>query len=843
MKQNHKWITLLLIGISIAAILSGGFYYINSMQRSLWSEAVTDILEVTEQGCFALDTSIAKDMEMLHWFASEIATIPSDNTEAILKEVELSKASKSPHICVNLDNGMAYTSLLDTGWRLEQDILDRFRGLEGAGIRKPYLDGYTGVWTVGFYERFHWNDGTEGLVQMTQPLEDIAEQFSLSFYNDTGFSYIVDKDGNILIRSMHRNSNRTFQNLFDIIDLQGNDPDEVYTFQQAFLNGKRGAASFMYQEEDYVFCYVPMQNAPDWYVVSIVPNRVIMSHSDSIVKNSQVFLFLTIASMLVITAFFIVYRNSARRVLLAEERAREAAESANSAKSRFLSNMSHDIRTPMNAIVGMTRLASVHAEEPERVREYLKNIEMSGQLLVGLINDILDLSKIESGKMALNNEAASLKTLLDNTVNILKSTAEKKNQQFELRLHGLKHETLCFDTVRLNQIILNLLSNAVKFTPEGGSISMDVTESPSSKENCVHLTFRVADTGIGIRPEFLDHIFDSFTREQDDRISQIEGSGLGMAITKMVVDMMEGTIKVESESGKGSIFTVELDLLLPEAQQEEEMLAAPVRVLFADGDPDVLQFAQEHLTELGAVFVPAQNGPDAAEKAVAAHKQGQDYDLVILSETLPESDGIQTARTIREAIAGIPPVIVVSAYNTANLEAEAQAAGVNDFIHRPIFKSTLSRCIKQNCFHEKRPAAEEFGSESLLGKHILIAEDNELNQEIMRELLTGMGAQLDIANDGLACVKRFSQSADSYYDLILMDVQMPVMNGYEATRRIRSMERPDAVTIPIFAMTADAFAEDIALAKEAGMNAHLAKPLDIPFMMRELKKCLFHSTF
>lgn len=838
MKARQKWNVLFLVVLSIAAILTGGICYITSVQRSLWAESVTNILEVTAQGCHALDIYIEKELEMLHRLTEELSSGNPDNANALFHKIYLPQTSDPSYLCVNLDAGIVYTREEDTGYQLDKEQLAVYRNQQERGVREPFLEERTGIWTLGFYEQFTWADGTKGVIQSTRPRAEIAEDFSLSFYNDTGFSYVVNRQGDILIRSQHRNSNRTFQNLFDIIDLQGNDIKEVSSFRESLKNGHKGAAHFQYQKENYVFCYVPMEHAPDWYVVSIVPNRVIMEHADHIVQNSRVFLVLIIVSVFIMTAFFLIYRSSTRQVLLAEEKARKAAESANSAKSRFLSNMSHDIRTPMNAIIGMTRLASGHLEEPKKVREYLKNIELSGQLLVGLINDVLDMSKIESGNMTLNPENASLETLLNNLVNIIRPTVAAKSQIFDIRLHHVRHEILCFDALRFNQVLLNLLSNAVKYTPEGGSISVDVMENPSFKENCAHFIFCVADTGVGMKPEFIEHIFDSFTREQDSRINKIEGTGLGMAITKMIVDLMGGTIKVESKPGAGSVFTVEVDLLLPEPVPQEDLPLPHMRILYADDDPDTLRSVEEFLCELGVKADTTESGRMAVDMAEAAHMRGEDYDLILLDCRMPEMDGVTAALNIRERIGRELPIIIISAYDWSNVEEQAMEAGVNGFVQKPIFQSTLLRCIRQYVMNEGPAAHKQYDRDSLNGRRILVAEDNSLNQEIVSELLSGIGAEVEVACNGLECLEYFEQSAPGYFDLILMDVHMPVMNGYESTKRIRSMDRPDAASIPIIAMTADAFSEDIAAAKEAGMNSHLAKPLDIPAMMREIHRIL-----
>ena len=838
MKRKRKWLVLLLVSLSLAAVLAGGIFYVTNVQRALWTKAVTDILEVTAQGRHALDTYIEKDQETLHLLASELETLDGSDGAALEDKLQIFRNDGASYICVNLDEGVLYNGHSAQRYALDEAETAGFRAIGGRGMREPFLEGRTGVWTVGSYERFFFADGAEGYVQKAQPRTELADRFSLSFYNDSGFSYVVNRAGDILIRSQHRNSNRTFQNLFDIIDLQGNDAQLVASFRRALEDGKQGVARFHYQDEDYVFCYVPMERAGGWYVVSIVPNRVIMEQANSIVQHTQILVVLALVCLLVLTAVFLIYRDFTGRVLQAEEEARKAAESANRAKSRFLSNMSHDIRTPMNAITSMTKLAEEHVDEPERVREYLRNIGLSGQLLVGLINDILDMSKIESGKMILNNGDASLETLLTNLVNIIQPMAAKKNQQFNISLHEVEHETLCFDALRLNQVLINLLSNAVKFTPEGGAISVDVAESPARVEGCAHFSFRVADNGIGMKPEFLEHVFDSFTREQDSRVSSIEGTGLGMAITKMIVDRMGGAITVESTPGAGTVFTVDLDLSLPSCAAEEAPALPPMRVLVADDDAATCRSAELFFRQLGVEAELAACGARAVELAGAAYAGGREYDLILLDQRMPDMSGIQTARAIRAGVGRGVPIILFSACDWAEIEEEARSAGVDGFLQKPFFKSSLRRCVRQYVLHEASAAERRPERVDLTGRRILLAEDNALNQEIARELLENVGARIEIVDNGLACVERFAREAPGSFDLILMDVQMPVMNGYEATRRIRAMDRPDAAVIPIFAMTADAFAEDVEAAKKAGMNSHLAKPLDIPVMLREIQRYL-----
>ncbi|SCJ38316.1 Signal transduction histidine-protein kinase BarA [Anaerotruncus sp. 2789STDY5834896] len=838
MKRRHKWAIVALVLLALAGLLGGGIYYIAHVQEALWTKAVTDILEVTAQGRHALDTYMEKDAETLHLLAADLSGEDPADGATLLKKVRLFSESGTSYICVVLDTGTVYTDRQQTGYVLSQEQLDTFLALAESGVRRPFLDGYTGVWTLGNYERFTFADGTVGLVQKTRPLAEVAQRFSLSFYDDTGFSYVVDREGDILIRSLHKNSNRTFQNLFDIVDLQGNESGAVETFRAALGNGKKGVARFQYQEQEYVFCYVPLESVPGWDVISIVPNQVIMEQAGEIIEQSQILLLLVAAGVLVLTAFFLFYRYSTRRIVAAKEEARRAAESASVAKSRFLSNMSHDIRTPMNAIIGMTKLAADQADQPDKVRQYLKNIDLSGRMLVGLINDILDMSRIESGKMVLSETDTSLEELLTGIVKMVQPMVTEKKQQFEVRLLQVQHETLCFDALRLNQVLINLLSNAVKFTPAGGAITVEVAEQPAVKEGRARLIFRVADTGIGMKADFREHLFDTFSREQDSRVDKIEGSGLGMAITKMIVDLMGGEITVQSQPDRGSTFTVELDMRLPGRQLPAEDPLPPMRVLLADDDAATRQSAAAFLRELGAAADIADSGQAAVEIAVAAHGRKADYDLIILDWKMAGLSGIEAVCGIRERIPAEVPVVIFSAYDWAQIEAEAVAAGANGFIQKPIFRSTLYHCLRQYVLRQEPSAPVGGDTADLSGRRILLAEDNAFNQEIAREILQEVGAQVETVDDGRACVERFAQMPAGYFDLILMDIHMPVMDGHEAARQIRRMRRADAATIPIFAMTADAFAEDIEAAKAAGMNCHIAKPLDIPVMLREMQRYL-----
>ena len=669
-----------------------------------------------------------------------------------------------------------------------------------------------------------------GVVYNSQNLFDML---NIHAYDGKVMMYIVHQDGVALFRSSQADIIDGYNMINSLVAAEFK-RGSLDSLRSNIRSGQQELMTFHLDNEEYYLNYTSV-GVDDWQLVTMVPVDVV---SGRLMQSSMItFLCMFLIGALIVIAFVLLYSDSTKKVLRAEAAARKAAESANRSKSQFLSNMSHDIRTPMNAIIGMTKIAQDHIEEREKVTDCLKKINLSGQLLVGLINDILDMSKIESGKMVLNKDTASLVELMQNLVNITQPAVLQKMQVFNIRLHNIQHENLIFDSLRLNQVMINLLGNAVKFTPEGGSISLDVTEEPAAEEGAVHLTLKVADSGIGISPEFQKNLFTSFTRERDSKIDKIEGSGLGLAITKMIVTMMEGSISVESELGKGSIFTVEMDL--PIADASEEMTLPEIHVLVADDDADTCRSAADYLRELGARADVAFGGLEAVKKADAALKTGDDYQIIFLDWRMSDLEGTDTAREIRSIVGEEVPILIISAYDWSGIEKDADEAGINGFIQKPFFKSTIYHNIQKyylHCNQGQPVAASE--QNVLLGKNILLVDDNAINLEIAEEILSDTGAVVDTARDGREAVERFACSPSGYYAMILMDIQMPVMNGYEATKAIRHMNRADADQVLVFAMTADAFADDIVLAKQVGMNAHFAKPLDMNVILKEITRLI-----
>lgn len=520
----------------------------------------------------------------------------------------------------------------------------------------------------------------------------------------------------------------------------------------------------------------------------------------------------------------------------------QSADAANRAKTTFLNSMSHDIRTPMNAIIGYTSLAISHVEEKERIQDYLAKIAQASNHLLALINDVLDMSRIESGKVTINEHPENLADILHGLRNIIQSDIHAKHLELFIDTLNVSDEEIFCDKLRLNQILLNLTSNAIKFTPIGGTVSIQVTQKASDSPEHGLYEFRVSDTGIGMSPEFAKTVFDPFTREQTSTVSGIQGTGLGMAITKNIVDLMGGSISVESEQGKGTTFTVEIKLRFAAAHQDVGIIAElnGLRGLVVDDDLVCCQSVSKMLRQVGMRTEWTLSGREAVARTTEALELADPFMVFIVDWSMPELSGVETVREIRKVVGDDSPIILMSAYDWTDIEQEARQAGVTGFISKPLFASDLHKTLEQNVRQlgaEVSAQAIEPASEGgFAGKRILLAEDNELNREIATEILQEAGFVVESVENGQQACDRMRQAPAGYYDLILMDIQMPVMDGYAATRAIRSLENPAAAAIPIIAMTANAFEEDRKQALEAGMNGHLAKPIDVDKMMELLRE-------
>ena len=517
-----------------------------------------------------------------------------------------------------------------------------------------------------------------------------------------------------------------------------------------------------------------------------------------------------------------------------------AAEHANRAKTIFLNNMSHDIRTPMNAIVGFTALAASHMDHPEQVKDYLQKITVSSQHLLSLINDVLDMSRIESGKVTIEETNVHLPDVIHDLRTIIQANVTAKQQELLIDTQDVKHEDIITDKLRLNQVLLNILSNAIKFTPAGGTIGFRLIEEPSAHTDIANFVFRIKDNGIGMSREFQKTIFEAFTRERTSTVSGTQGTGLGMAITKNIVDMMGGTITVQSEEGKGSEFVVRIPCRIGETRNISETIPElqGLRALVADDDMNSCLSVSAMLRDIGMRPDWTNYGKEAVVRAKEAKDQADEFKVYIIDWMMPDLNGIETVRRIRKIVGDDAPIIILTAYDWSDIEDEARQAGVSAFCSKPIFLSELRSVLAKPFLGEKNAADEAPAAVDFTGKRILLAEDNEMNQMIAVAILENAGFSIDIASNGEEAVEKMEQSPAGTYDVILMDIQMPVMDGYEAAKRIRMMEDPEKAKIPIIAVTANAFEEDRKIALEAGMNGHLAKPYDINAIMQTLSEIL-----
>ncbi|MCO7121138.1 response regulator [Ihubacter massiliensis] len=1102
MMISNIWKKTALAAVLIASLLcSVTVLYIKDVKNQLWQESINTITESTKQGTSGLGLLLSKDFQSLETISSYLSKITSNDSKTLNN---LLRTQTEGGIRLYLSNGQWIPSGLADAQAA--DSLEKNQNTEG--VVDPHISSTSGVNVIDLYRKVTFSDGRNGYLIKEYEVRNIADRFSLSFYNNEGFSYIADHDGEILIRSSHPNSNKTVKNLFDMLPEDENDLQTINQFQKSLQKKENGWALFNYNQEATVFCYVPLKHATDWYLISIIPEDIISEQSNKILARTMVLMIAVILGIAALVLFYLWHGRKANRKLksqanyishlynsipegiavvtidaphqfiqlnkeglrmvhyrqddvdtkgmllstiihpddmeeterifknavergtkqtflnrifrtdgsyfwssgivektmdengkpvlvatfhdvtkekLAEEEeekekllerrtllsaisnaypviisinlsadqidvlyfeqelkidmgnprsytdlydafgrilesdakeeyekrfsidrlkeilgkkkkevfiearalltdgkqhwisaqiihvdnpyseeqmaillsrrvdeqkyeeeqnrkmmqsALENANAANEAKSRFLSNMSHDIRTPMNAIVGMTTIAKAHLDDRERIKDCLDKIDLSSTHLLNLINDVLDMSKIESGKLIMREEPFNLAELLIETVNLVRPQAKSHDLEIDVRLAPLRNEQIIGDPLRLRQICLNIFSNAVKYTLAGGRILIEAEQLSSTRKGYGMYQIRCTDTGIGMSKEFQEKLFLPFERVQDSSTRWIAGTGLGMAITKNIIDMMNGHIDVKSQTGKGSVFTVTLSLKLEEARQEmvpEFWIGA--RALIIDDDRQACSAAIEILRDMGIEAHCTDSGKTALEMIRRAQEDDQAYKVILLDWKMPEMDGAETAVQIRKIVGSEVPIIFLTAYDWSEIEEDVKEKGVTGFLSKPFYRSNFCYLLNElNDRGEEGPVID--WADQYSNKRILLVEDNMLNMEIASELLKEADIQIEEAFNGDEAVNKFEDSPEGYYDLILMDIQMPVMDGYQAASYIRGLKRSDAQDIPIVAMTANAFAEDVQEALRAGMNDHIAKPIDIEVLNRTLQKWL-----
>ena len=634
--------------------------------------------------------------------------------------------------------------------------------------------------------------------------------------------------------------------------------EQGYSYEKLtddFQNGVRSEVSFRYNGILETLSYVPVKGT-DWRLTYLIRESVIADKiseiSEGTVRRSLIQSALT---ALVLAGVFLVILSQQRRnarLMLEKETAEaenrvkqqeleqrltlqenlkdalEAAEQANKAKTIFLSNMSHEIRTPMNAIIGLDTIALNDPDISQKTREYLTGIGDSAEHLLNLINDILDMSRIESGRMILKNEEFSFSKLLEYVNTMISGQCSEKGLDYQCYINGQVDDYYIGDSMKLRQVLINILGNAVKFTPAGGKIDMTV-ERTAQYDGKSTLKFVISDTGIGMSKEYLPHLFDAFTQEAGSGSNQYGSSGLGLAITRNIVEMMNGNIEVESEKGKGSTFTVVLTLMDSDRQREEndgiELQLHEMTVLIVDDDPVAREHARLVLEKAGIASEIAGSGEEAVRMVQLRHARREPYNLILVDWKMPDMDGVETTRRIREIVGNESAIIILTAYKWDDVLDEAVQAGVDSFIAKPLFATNLLEEFKEAIRRKGAVGTKDAVSVDLSGRRILLAEDVEINAEIMKMVLQMRGMETEVAENGRIAVDLFASHPEGYYSAILMDMRMPEMDGLEATRTIRALHREDAKTIPIIAMTANAFDEDVQRSLQAGLNAHLSKPV------------------
>jgi two-component system sensor histidine kinase/response regulator len=1106
MKRTHAgsrkriaW-TAILVGMVLGALT---YLFIRGVQNQLWQQSIRTIMESTQQGRNTLQIQLQGDGQSMGSMAGGLAELSRDEPTQLRERMQ-TYADLEDALVLYLPED----ACLPETARRDEAVEQALQGTAQSGIVDPHISSVTGINVFDLYVKVTLQDGTDAALVKEYAVGAMVDSFSVSFYDDAGFSYVTNRQGDVLIRPPHPNSNKTVQNLFDMLSGPGNDADSVARFAQSLEESRTGWAVFDYAGGPMAFCYTPLDLETDWYFISIIPVKTINAQTQDILQRALLLMGCVILGLVFLAGFYLRYikrahirlKNHAEytdhlynaipegiaiitvdppyrfvhlnqeglRLLcfpgenaieglclqdvivsedyagiaalfreaavhahkntfevrvcqrdggyfwaagivertldeegqpilitaihdvtaekLAEEEAEreklqerltlvraisnaypviislnlskdtlsfvykrpglmldmgteksyselyramqstihpdsaavfqqrfgpaalqatltqkdevylevkqrlsdgqyhwvasqiiavdnpysqdqlailisrrvdeqrheeeqrrqalqsalDSARAASEAKGQFLSNMSHDIRTPMNAIVGMTAIATAHVDDRERVVDCLRKISLSSKHLLSLINDVLDMSKVESGKLSLREEPFNFAQLVADAAELMRPQAEAGQLKLDVHLEPLKKEAVVGDALRVRQVLLNILSNAVKYTPAGGSIRLEARQEGGVRRGYQRYVFQCVDTGVGMSPAFLERLFQPFERSQDAISSQVTGTGLGMAITKNLVDLMNGEIVAESQPGVGSSFTVSLPLQLQDGGQEEvpeEWLG--IRSLMVDDDQQTCENAVELLEDMGLRAQFVTEGAAAVRQVLEGKERGDPFRLVIVDWKMPDMDGVEVARRIRQEVGPEIPVIVLTAYDWSEVEGEARAAGVTAFITKPFYRSKACYLLHE-LSGEKQPVEPNgpVDSPNFFGKRALLVEDNEINREIARTLLEEAGVQVEEACDGEAAVSRVAGAEPGYYDLILMDIQMPRMDGYEATRRIRALPRPDAQEIPIVAMTANAFEEDVRAALRAGMNDHFAKPIDVKALEQLLRKYL-----
>jgi len=695
-------------------------------------------------------------------------------------------------------------------------------------ISRAYTNPVNGEQSIAFCNYVNLHDGTnskKAILLRVLPISELMQKwiFPQEEFKNAELS-IIDADGDYIIKGHHFKNSSFFEfyRSYNTID-----PSLSNEF---FNNITSSTGSFiMYNSrgEECILAYTPFDATGDLTLLSLMPIKYLNVNTE----NWLLISFVSVGLLVLFIFDMIVMMNFNKKL----QASAIVAEKASKAKTDFLSSMSHDIRTPMNAIIGLTTIAEKNIGDEKIIKDSLKKISLASNHLLTLINDILDISKVESGKLNLVPQSFSLVQTVENLMNLSQPMIKEKNIEFDFRINKIEKEYLYADQLRLNQIYINLLSNAIKYTEPGGKVSVDMIEDLSDKPNYIKLIYKVSDTGIGMSPEFMKNMYQPFSRQIDSRVNSIQGTGLGLAITKQMVDLMEGTIECESEQGKGTTFIVTLDIEVAE-HQNDEMKFDNFDVLIVDDDLTSLDSISGTLTSLNLIVDKASNGLKAIEFINNMKNNNKDYKLIIIDYKMKDIDGIETIKKIKNELNINIPILLISAYDWSDIESKAKEVDVNNFLSKPLFRSKLYDKINEIFGNEAKSKELENDYSDLEGLNVLVAEDYDINWEIISALLQMYGITTERAENGRVCVEKMKNAKEGSYTLIFMDIQMPKMNGLDATKAIRALDDPWAKNIPIIALTSDAFSENVTECLNAGMNGHIAKPVDIKLVLKEIRR-------
>nr|WP_305136566.1 response regulator [uncultured Schaedlerella sp.] len=847
-RKNDKSFSLLLSIILVFSIFGAVIFSVaQKISAEMSSSAIQNLSESLELMKGTIDAILLKEAEFQKLIADEIAEI--GDPEQFIRTYNKNKTMvKMSLILSGEEEGIS-----NTGETFTEEELDFSANwtIDGIPISKSYVN-YMGTWAYTIKCPVE-KDGREIASLYIEYVYDALDR-SLpdGFYNGHAMLYIMDTQSERMVLKPKGMGERDagHLNLEDFYRANNIQEEELQAEVAECI--KKGDNILFYHDVQgkSALNYMWAVNDGSIYLIGYVPIEAIQQEGRTVNQNIIIVITVMLVAFFLCCLLYSINQRQQNKIRKEREAEREihnqrlaealqAAQIASNSKTTFLSNMSHDIRTPMNAVLGFTTLLAKDADDPVKVREYTKKITASGQHLLSLINDVLDVSKIESGKVVLTIDEFTLSDLVSSVDAIIRPMAQARGQSFHVEVSGIKHEYLMGDETRINQILINLLSNSVKYTPEGGSIWFRIIGLKQRSSQYEHIRIEVEDNGYGMTPEYLKTIFDAFTRAENSTTNKVQGTGLGMAITKNIVELMGGTIDVSSEVDKGSLFKVELEFRIPEGRADHQFWEKNgiAGMLVVDGDAKTAESIQVLMKDTG-IRVDTVFGAEEAVRLIREESAEFTYDLILMDWNAAGMEGIRAAEKLREVLPDTVPLLFLASYDAEGIE-EALHMKNTEMLAKPFFVSAFKEKILDMQTGRREDAPAETVEETTLeGLRFLAAEDNEINAEILVEILSIEGAECEVAENGRMAVERFTNAEAGEFDAILMDVQMPVMNGYDATRAIRSLAREDAADIPIIAMTANAFAEDEKEALDAGMNVHLAKPIDIDLLKEVIKQCI-----